>query len=652
MRHSGIGDRSPKESKDLKIWDQCQVLQVLVRDRRLVQQHFVHRGQRRQMRQAGSGQLGRREIETSHILQRGQKRQAIIGDGGPIQPQICQRLQVLSDMLQRSVRGGVVVIEVQERKLGNVGEMAQALVGNLRTEQPQPAERLQSGQIVELDLRSQLHGPQIDVGNLPITRRQVRSLVDLPIDSLHVDPNLPANPQHPVRSLLVANEFVGSFRLRNRLGRCLAGRLRECRHHLRGTAANQREFPSAQRDAAGQFRHVNLVLAAPQRLLARLERILTARHRVANLHSGLLDQHGNIISRLDHQFAVVGLHFDNDRHEQQRRKETRRDDRLPIPPSPRRCSRSEWHERFHNFHWSLKSLGRLLGHHPCRHLRQFRRDILSQRRQRQRRFLSMSFELRNHIVRLKRRLAGQQEMQRAAEAINIRANVRRMRVLGLLRRDVIRRPHHAADCGEVCGVRVVAAVARLRGVVSITRVLANAATECRLRDEPRQSEIQNPHLPLGREHQVVRLDVAMDHPLLVSVLQPLCRLSDALARFGDRHRPAMLHNTREVGSLDELHHEEVNVARLLGVVGRDDVGMSQLRRRLHFAPKPLDRLRLPDQLRVDELDRHRPIHQPMLGPIDVSHAAATDQLDDAITRMVPQLGGQVIDADGLARLHK
>ena len=42
-----------------------------------------------------------------------------------------------------------------------------------------------------------------------------------------------------------------------------------------------------------------------------------------------------------------------------------------------------------------------------------------------------------------------QEMQRAAETVDVRTNVRRVRVLGLLRRDVIRRPHHAAGGREM-----------------------------------------------------------------------------------------------------------------------------------------------------------------------------------------------------------
>ena len=47
---------------------------------------------------------------------------------------------------------------------------------------------------------------------------------------------------------------------------------------------------------------------------------------------------------------------------------------------------------------------------------------------------------------------------------------------------------------------------------------------CGFHGEAGQAEVEDLHLALGREHQVVRLDVAVDHALLVGVLQAQCRL--------------------------------------------------------------------------------------------------------------------------------
>src|SRR5262249_37496803 len=55
--------------------------------------------------------------------------------------------------------------------------------------------------------------------------------------------------------------------------------------------------------------------------------------------------------------------------------------------------------------------------------------------------------------------------------------------------------------------------------------------------EAGQAEIADLDLPLAREHQVARLDVAVDQPLLVRVLQAEGRLGADGARRLHRQRP-------------------------------------------------------------------------------------------------------------------
>ena len=54
-------------------------------------------------------------------------------------------------------------------------------------------------------------------------------------------------------------------------------------------------------------------------------------------------------------------------------------------------------------------------------------------------------------------------------------------------------------------------------------------------------------------------------------------LLDVGAGLGHRQRAALLHQAMQVHAFDVLHHEEVGVARLIGVLGPDDVRMVQLR---------------------------------------------------------------------------
>ena len=92
-----------------------------------------------------------------------------------------------------------------------------------------------------------------------------------------------------------------------------------------------------------------------------------------------------------------------------------------------------------------------------------------------------------------------------------------------------------------------------------------------------------------RQHQVVRLDVAVDHPLLVGVLQAQRRLVDELAGVGHRQRAPRLHQLGQVGPLDVLHREDQQVAHLHRRVGSDHVGMVEPGRRADLAEEAVER---------------------------------------------------------------
>ena len=46
------------------------------------------------------------------------------------------------------------------------------------------------------------------------------------------------------------------------------------------------------------------------------------------------------------------------------------------------------------------------------------------------------------------------------------------------------------------------------------------------------------------------------------------------------------------------------------------------------------------QVATDDLEGDRPIHQPMLGPVDGAHAAGAEGGDDPVARVVVQLLGE------------
>ncbi len=91
-------------------------------------------------------------------------------------------------------------------------------------------------------------------------------------------------------------------------------------------------------------------------------------------------------------------------------------------------------------------------------------------------------------------------MERAADAVNVGAMVSPARVLGLFGGHVVDGPHaHAALDQPVAGSPP-ERVGRL--------------------DDSRRSQVENPHIADGIEHQIAQLDVTMNDPVSMGRLEP------------------------------------------------------------------------------------------------------------------------------------
>ena len=128
----------------------------------------------------------------------------------------------------------------------------------------------------------------------------------------------------------------------------------------------------------------------------------------------------------------------------------------------------------------------------------------------------------------------------------------------------------------------------------------------------------------------------MDHATFVRVLQSESSLANELTGHVDGQSTALIHQFCEVDAVHELHRQEVDLSRLLGIERRDDVRMNELRCRLDLAPETRDRLRTPQPFGLDDFQRDSPLHQPMLGFEHGSHPAATQRPNDAVARMLRQ----------------
>ena len=88
---------------------------------------------------------------------------------------------------------------------------------------------------------------------------------------------------------------------------------------------------------------------------------------------------------------------------------------------------------------------------------------------------------------------------------------------------------------------------------------------------------------------------------------------------------------------DKLHHDRLQRAETLGVVGPGDVRMVELGDRLDFFLETRQCLRIVHKLRVDHLQGLAAVHPLVVRLVDRAHAAAAQQPHDAVLCLLPQL---------------
>ncbi|MGX1491501.1 hypothetical protein RKD41_003760 [Streptomyces tendae] len=136
------------------------------------------------------------------------------------------------------------------------------------------------------------------------------------------------------------------------------------------------------------------------------------------------------------------------------------------------------------------------------------------------------------------------------------------------------------------------------------------------------------------QHDVARLDVAVDQAHLVADLQRGEHVRGDLQRLVGGHRAGLPHGLVEDGAertaLDVLHDDvrrrhAVHLV-LAGVEDGDDVGVRELGHCLGLTAEPLTEGRLAAQLGVQRLDRDLAVEHGVVGEVDGGHAALAEQV--------------------------
>ena len=191
---------------------------------------------------------------------------------------------------------------------------------------------------------------------------------------------------------------------------------------------------------------------------------------------------------------------------------------------------------------------------------------------------------------------------------------------------------------SICPARVRSVAARGSCSPSIQRQLDDLVLAAGL-GQAEVEDLDDRPVAVAREHQVARLDVAVNHALLVGVLQAQGRLLNEVAGVADGHRSAGLDHPGQVQAVDVLHGEDQALAAAKRGVGGDDVGVAKLSDGADLAEKAIHHARALDDVPAHDLEDLVASHQAVVGQVDHAHAASAQLAEDLVVGVVGKLRG-------------
>ncbi len=145
-----------------------------------------------------------------------------------------------------------------------------------------------------------------------------------------------------------------------------------------------------------------------------------------------------------------------------------------------------------------------------------------------------------------------------------------------------------------------------------------------------EAEVGDADAAVRVEHDVGRLEIAVQHAEVVRGGEAGADLARDLGGplLGEAADP--LQQQRQVLAVDQLHRQEHAAVVLADVVDAADVAVRHLARDAHLVVELRQPLRILGDGRRQELQRDVLAEAQILGAVDLAHAAAADQAEDAV----------------------
>ena len=149
-------------------------------------------------------------------------------------------------------------------------------------------------------------------------------------------------------------------------------------------------------------------------------------------------------------------------------------------------------------------------------------------------------------------------------------------------------------------------------------------------DGPGDPEVEDLGVPLLVDHDVARLEVAVDDARVVGFAQAAADLLGDGHDRGDVEPPRTADEALEILPGDVLEGDVVETLVFAQMVHLADVAVGDAVGQLDLVDEALERPRVLGDVGADELDGHFLARLRVEGPVDAAHAAPAQELDDLV----------------------